>query len=302
MLLKITASTVLIVASLFVYLERMQHFTLSKDPISKPVTYHPPEPTILYGMVVDNMLVVEGKVKRNQNLSEILALYNVSNEKIHQLAIESRKVFDVRKIIPRKKYVIICEKDSLSTARTLIYEPNDIDYVVFKIDDSVTVELKSKEVKVVQKTASGVIYNSLAVTMEELGFSPQLTNDFADVFAWQVDFFRLFPGDKFKVIYEEKFVEEVSVGLGRIIGAYFNHDGEESYAVLFNQGDGKDYFDADGNSLQKALLRYPLKFNRISSRYSGRRYHPVLRRYKAHLGTDFAAPRGTPVRSVGECC
>ena len=136
--------------------------------------------------------------------------------------------------------------------------------------------------------------------MSELGLSPQLTNDFADVFAWQIDFFRLFPGDKFKVIYEEEVVDGETVGLGKIVGAYFQHHDQYNYAVYYDQGNGADYFNEEGKSLRKQLLKYPLSFTRISSRYTGRRYHPIIKRYRAHLGTDFAAPHGTPIRSVGE--
>ncbi len=260
----------------------------------------PHEPEVLYGIVVDSLNVVEGKFKRNQNISEILSQYNISQQKIFDLANASKKVFDVRKIKANNKYVIIHNGDSLKTAKALIYEPSKVEYVVFNLDDSVTVEYHKKQVKIIEKTAIGVIEKSLALSMTELGLSPQLTNDFADVFAWQVDFFKLFPGDKFKVIYEEEVVDGETVGLGKIVGAYFQHHNQSNYAVYFDQGNGADYFDEEGKSLRKQLLKFPLSFTRISSRYTRRRYHPIIQRYRAHLGTDFAAPHGTPIRSVGE--
>lgn len=260
----------------------------------------PREPEVLYGIIVDSLDVVEGKIKRNQNISEILSRYNISHQKILDLANASKKVFDVRKVKANNKYVIIHSGDSLKTAKALIYEPSKVEYVVFNLDDSVTVEYHQKQTKIIEKTAIGVIENSLALTMSELGLSPQLTNDFADVFAWQIDFFRLFPGDKFKVIYEEKVVDGETVGLGKIVGAYFQHHDQYNYAVYYDQGNGADYFNEEGKSLRKQLLKYPLSFTRISSRYTGRRYHPIIKRYRAHLGTDFAAPHGTPIRSVGE--
>jgi len=260
----------------------------------------PPEPKKLYGLVVDSMVVIEDKIRRNQNISEILSNYNIPSESIYKLAKASKDVFDVRKIAANKKYTLICAPDSMKTAKAMIYEHNPIEYVVFNLLDSITVEKKEKEVTVVEKTAAGTIESSLAVTMSELGLSPQLTNDFVDVFAWQIDFFRLQKGDQFKVIYEDKIVDGESIGTGAIKAIYFNHFDNDYYAYHFDQGNGIDYFDEEGNSLRKALLKYPLKFTRISSRYSGRRYHPVQKRYKAHRGTDFAAPRGTPIRSVGD--
>jgi murein DD-endopeptidase MepM/ murein hydrolase activator NlpD len=160
--------------------------------------------------------------------------------------------------------------------------------------------MHKRPVEIVEKTAAGTITSSLFETMAQMGLSPQLTNDFADVFAWQINFFYLFPGDEFKVIFEEKLVEGNSVGLGEILGASFKHDNKEFFAVYYDQGNGIDYFDESGKSLRKALLKFPLEFTRISSRYTGRRFHPVQKIYKAHLGTDFAAPTGTPVRSVGD--
>lgn len=269
--------------------------TLSK--IKEPVPT--PEPKLLYGLAVDSMHIIEDRIKRNQNISEILSAHNISAEVIHKLAKLSKEVFDVRKIAANKKYTLICGKDSLKTANALVYEHNPVDYIVFNLRDSISVEKKQKEVQIVEKGVSGIIESSLSVTMSELGLPHQLTNDFVDVFAWQLDFFRLQRGDKFKVIYEDKLVDGKSIGINKIKAIYFNHFGNDYYAYYFDQGSGIDYFDENGQSLRKALLKYPLEFTRISSRYSGSRYHPVQKRYKAHRGTDFAAPRGTPIRSVG---
>lgn len=258
------------------------------------------EPKTLYGLVVDSMVVIQDKIKRNQNISEILSAHNVSSEAIYKLASLSRDVFDVRKIAANKKYTLICDQDSLKTAKALVYEHNPVEYVIFDLRDSISVEKRQKEVQIVEKGVSGVIESSLAVTMNELGLSPQLTNDFVDVFAWQLDFFKLQQGDRFKVIYEDKLVDGESVGIGNIKAIYFQHYGNDYYAFYYDQGSGVDYFDEKGQSLKKALLKYPVEFTRISSRYSGNRYHPVQHRWKAHRGTDFAAPKGTPIRSVGD--
>jgi murein DD-endopeptidase MepM/ murein hydrolase activator NlpD len=258
------------------------------------------EPNILYGMVVDNFLVIEDKIKRNERLGDILETYNVPAKLINEISLLSRSVFDVRKIAPNKKYTLICNSDSSKTARALVYEPNPVDYIVFRFEDSLSVDVCQREVKVVEKTVSGVIQSSLSQTIEESGISYELTNKFVDIFAWQVDFQRLQKGDSFKLIYEETQVEGITISIDRIVGIYFQHFGMEYYAVPFDQGNGSDYFDQDGKSLRKALLKYPIEFTRISSRYTLNRFHPVQKRWKAHLGTDFAAPVGTPIRSVGD--
>ena len=278
-----------------------QHFELeSQNELIDSSALEIHEPTVLFGIVVDSMVIIENRIKRNQNLSEILSNYNVSHQKIYELAIASKPVFDVRKIVSNRKYTLICYRDSLTTARAMIYEPSQIEYVVFNLEDSVTVKKVEKEIVIVEREIAGVIHQSLAQSMSDLGKSPQLTNDFVDVLAWQIDFFRLQKNDKFKVIYEERQVDGEAIGIGKIKGVYLEHFGNDYYAYYFDQGNGIDYFDGEGNSLRKALLKYPLDFTRISSRYSGNRFHPVQKRWKSHRGTDFAAPKGTPIRSVGD--
>ena len=258
------------------------------------------EPSLLYGMVVDNHTVIENKIKRNEVLGDILMEYNVPANIIHQISQLSKKVFDVRKIAANKKYTLICSQDSLKTAKAFVYEPNPIDYIVFRFEDTLWVDVCQRDVVVIEKSIAGEIRSNLSETIEELGISHELTNRFVDIFGWQVDFQRLQKGDKFKLIYEEAQVEGVSVGIKQINAIYFEHFNSPYYAFPFDQGDGVDYFDEEGKSLRKALLKYPIEFTRISSRYTMSRFHPVQRRWKAHLGTDFAAPKGTPIRTVGD--
>lgn len=260
------------------------------------------EPKVLYGMVIkDDHLVIEDKIKRNERLGDILMEYNVPANLIHKISNLSRKIFDPRKISANKKYTLICDKDSLTRAKAFVYEPNAIEYIILRFfNDSLSVDVCKREVVTVEKSISGIIKSNLSETIESLGISHDLTNRFVDIFGWQVDFQRLQKGDKFKLIYQENQVDGVSIGIKQIDGIFFEHFGNEYYAFPFDQGDGIDYFDEQGKSLRKALLKYPIEFTRISSRFNLNRFHPVQKRYKAHLGTDFAAPTGTPIRSVGD--
>jgi murein DD-endopeptidase MepM/ murein hydrolase activator NlpD len=264
-------------------------------PVTVPFT-----PVTRYGVPVENHLVIEDKIRKNQLLSDVWKEFNVPAKLINQMAVLPRVVFDVRKVAPDKKYTFICTPDSLRTPKAFIYEPNPIDYIIFKFDESLSVDVCQRDVRVVEKEISGVIQTSLFHTIAQLGISYELTNKFVDIFAWQVDFQRLQRGDEFKLIYEELQVEEKPIAIQKINGIYFSHFGHVFYALPFDQGEGLDYFDEEGNSLRKALLKYPIEFTRISSRYSGNRFHPVLKVNRPHLGTDFAAPTGTPIRSVGD--
>jgi hypothetical protein len=180
------------------------------------------EPNFLYGMVVDNYTVIEDKIKRNEVLGDILMEYHVPANIIHQISKLSRNIFDVRKIAANKKYTLICDQDSLKTARAFVYEPNPTEYIVFRFEDTLWVDVCKRDVLIVEKSIAGEIKSNLSETIEELGISHELTNRFVDVFGWQVDFQRLQKGDKFKLIYEEAQVEGVSVGIKQINGIYLN--------------------------------------------------------------------------------
>ena len=258
----------------------------------------PREPQTLYGINVDHKVVIERKVRPNENLSTILSEYKIPLQEIDQLARKAKGVFDVRKINAHRSYKLICGTDSV--AQFMIYEPNKIDYVVFDLNDSLNVYTGSKEVRSIESTITGTISTSLYESMIGTGSSPVLVDMVADIFGWQLDFTRLQAGDQYKIIYQKKMVEDELAELGPVVAAEFMHEGNPFYAVRFDQGNGPDYFDEKGNSLRKAFLKYPVKFTRISSRYSGRRFHPVLKRYRSHLGTDYAAPRGTPIRAAGD--
>jgi murein DD-endopeptidase MepM/ murein hydrolase activator NlpD len=258
------------------------------------------KPEFLHGMVVNNLRVVEDQVKRNQRFTDLLDGYHVSTAVMQQLNLLPRSIYDFRKISANKKYTLLVEHDSLKTLKALVYEPNPVDYVVFHLEDSLMVEICQRKVDTLQRSMAGRIESTLSHTIEALNVSNDLTNKFVDIFAWVVDFQRLQKGDQFKLIYEENLVDEKPIGIGRILGVYFEHSGSGFYAFPFDQGDGLDYFDDEGNSLRKALLKYPIEFTRISSRYSKNRFHPVVKVFRPHLGTDFAAPTGTPIRSVGD--
>lgn len=300
----ITIVFILVISAIGTYLILDSNlFTWATDyeePVATKEEFEIIEPTILYGMVIDSLHVTEDVVKRNQRFTDLFSGHYISPEIYQQLHFVPRQLFDFRKIAINKKYTLLSHRDSLKTASALIYEPNAIDYVIFHLEDTLLVEICQREVVTVEKSITGIIQSSLSETIENLGITHELTNRFVDIFAWQIDFQRLQRGDKFKLIYEENLVEGNPIGIGKINGVYFEHFNSGYYAFPFDQGEGLDYFDEQGNSLRKALLKYPIEFTRISSRYSRNRFHPVRKVYRAHLGTDFAAATGTPIRTVGD--
>ncbi|PSL02892.1 peptidoglycan DD-metalloendopeptidase family protein [Cecembia rubra] len=256
------------------------------------------EEEFLYGINIKELDVIEGVVGKNQTLSTILAPFNVPYQIIDEIARKSIDIFDVKKIAFNKKFIVLTPKDS-SQAQFFIYEANPVEYVVFKLDEvEVYKEEKPVEIKTIE--FGGIITKSLYQDMVDLGASHELINKFADLYGWNVDFQRVPKGDKFKVIFKEKFVEGVSVGFDGLEAAYYEHKGQEYHAIPFEQNGELTFFDQYGNSFKKEFLRDPVEYTRISSKYNLNRFHPVQKRYKPHLGTDYAAPTGTEIRTVGD--
>jgi murein DD-endopeptidase MepM/ murein hydrolase activator NlpD len=259
-----------------------------------------PELKIKYNIDLQGYIVEEEKMKSGENLSEILFPRGIDYPNIQKVVDLSKDVFSVRKLQAGKPYTLLITDDSLQTLDYMIYEIDPIQYLVYDFRDSIQVYIEEKPVSYVEKTASGIIESSLWNTMVDNDLDQELIMSLSDVYAWTIDFYHLQKGDSFKVIYTEKQVEGVNVGVERIHVAEFTHHGSPISAYLFEVNDIPDYFDDDGKSLRKAFLRAPVKFSRISSRYSGKRFHPVQKRYKAHLGTDYAAATGTPIIATGD--
>jgi len=258
------------------------------------------EPTIEYGIVTDSFNVIKGVIKPGQVLGEILYFNHINHQKIDLIVKKSKGVFDVKKAKAGQPYTVLCSRDSNEIAQWFIYEESFTDYVIFDLRDKINVYRGAKEVEIRMRVASGEITSSLWNAIIENKMSPALVMELSNIYAWTIDFFRIQKGDKFKVYYEERFVEDEFIGIGRIYAANFTHQSEDFYSFYFKE-EGEnygDYFDEESKTLRKAFLRAPLNFSRISSKYSKRRKHPVTGRIKAHLGTDYAAPTGTPILST----
>lgn len=255
-------------------------------------------PQLLYGFPIDSFKVVGDKVKKNQFFSDLVTSYGVDYGIMNKMAREGKEVFDVRYLRAGRNYTVFLKNDSTEQPAIFVFEKNMVEYVVYDLRDSLNIYAAKKPVEVVTKEASGVINSSLYLCLDQQGFNPELAITLSEVYAWSIDFYHIQKGDKFKVIYEENVVDGESINIKRIKAAYFEHFGKPYYAIQFTQDENEGYYDQDNRGLKRPFLKAPVKFSRISSRYSLRRYHPVQKRNKPHLGTDYAAPRGTPIYST----
>jgi len=259
------------------------------------------QPTLRYGINVDSLDIVEKRVKRNEFVGTILEQEGISSKEVYNLSKNYRDVFDVRKVQIGGKYELFHTRDSVPKLAYFVYEKNVAELVIY---DFTGEEAKAstflKEIEVREREASGIIEHSLWQSIVDQGDHPMLAIELSEIYAWSVDFFGIAKGDRYKVVYEEEYVDSTSLGLRSIKYAQFKHKGQVYYAIPFEQNGTLGYFNEDGESLKRAFLKAPLRYSRISSGFSNRRFHPVLKRYRAHHGVDYAAPSGTPVHSIGD--
>ncbi|MEM7185985.1 MAG: peptidoglycan DD-metalloendopeptidase family protein [Bacteroidota bacterium] len=277
------------------------------DDITNTIVAETPPLISEYGFILNDFDVVRDTVRPGDTFGGILNEHGVNQNKIFEVATTFKDSFDVRRMVAGKPYVLLNSKDSLQKTEVFIYERNKVDYVVVDLRDSISVVNDSKPVNYVEKEASGVITSSLSQTMADNNLSPYMTDRLANIYAWTVNFFKLQAGDNFKVVYTEKFISDtIPAGLHEIKAAYFEHRGKPLYAFNFEPKVDttdivSDYYDEKAENLRRAFLKAPVKFSRISSRYNINRriaYYGYKRR--PHLGTDFAAPVGTPILATAD--
>lgn len=254
-------------------------------------------PERIYDFPADSFHFLSGVIQENENLTSILGKYEVSPLILEEIAEKSKTVYDVKNIQTGNKYTILKRKNQ---AEYFIYEIDPLNYIVFSLTDSVHINKKQKHISIKRRVASGTVEKSLWQSMKENHDDPLLAVELSDIFAWTFDVTDMKKGDKYKVLYEEKYIDGKYIGLGRIHAASYTRDGKRHYAILFENDTMSAYFDDMGRNLQRTYLKFPLRYRTISSPYTKKRLHPVLKIYRPHLGIDFAARRGTPVHAVAD--
>lgn len=266
-------------------------------------------PQIEYGFVLDSFQVFRDTVRTDWTMSHMFAPYGVSQWNINRAAeYAADSLIGLRYVKEGTPFIILSALgDTSQAAQYCIYPKNVVDYIVFDFTDSVFVEKRSKPNEITEQMLSGEIIQNSNLTyaldqqLQDINMTGEMAEYIAGVFAWSIDFFRLHPGDEFKVIYKEKSVEGMPYSVGGITSAWFKHQGHEFYAFQYSldsTGTQIGFFNEEGKEMRRPFLMAPVKYSRISSGYSGRRFHPVQRRWKAHLGTDYAAPKGTPIMTT----
>ena len=255
----------------------------------------------LYGFNLKDYVVSEDTIRSGDNLGKIFGNYNLNASDVHNIVTKVKDTINVRNIRAGQPYTLIKYKNNPSKLAAFVYHPNIAGYQVIDLRDSITAYTKTYPVTIRRRTVASTIDGSLSVSLSKEGVDQSLATRMSQIFAWSIDFFKLKPEDRFAVTIEEKYINDtVYVGISKVEAAYFNYRGKDLYSFPYQRpgSKGKDYFDEQGRPMKSMFLKAPLKFFRITSRYTKSRFHPVQKRWKSHNGTDYAAPSGTPIMTT----
>ena len=242
----------------------------------------------------------EFTVQSGDSLSLIFRRAGLNDKDIYELFSDSQEAKTLRKIKPGQTLSFLIDNEQL---QTLTYQIDILESVTFnRTEKGFETTNTSLTPDVKYAFSQGVIDSSLYMAGKRAGLSTSLTMELANVFGWDIDFaLDIQKGDSFKVMYEEQLLDGKRIGNGKILAAEFTNSGKTFKAVRYTDQDGVSrYYTPDGRGMQKAFLRSPIEFARISSHFSLGRKHPVLHIIRAHKGTDYAAARGTPIRATGD--
>lgn len=253
--------------------------------------------TTLYGFDVKNYIFSTNKIKENQIFSTLLYWEGIPYKTIEDLIKKSKGVFDVQTLQKNCNYTLI-RKDTCGELLSMVFEPDMFSYVIFNFSDSIYVKRVFRDVDTRLEFAQGEVKNTLWNSMTEIGIDISLIDKMEDALASEVDFYHAREGDRFKLLYERKFINNRPVSIGNLLGAVYVND-EENTAIYFEKEKHKGYYNRKGQPTNKTFLKAPVRFSRITSGFSRNRFHPILHRNKAHNGTDYGAPTGTPIMAVG---
>lgn len=253
------------------------------------------------GFPRDQYECVEGKIASGSYFGKLMnSDLGVPMARVNRLA-AADSVFDVRKMRAGNAYRAYYTRDSLRRLDYVVYDENRVSSIVFRVDTLPMVWRYNRPVEIRRMAADATIESSLWNDMQKAGASPLVILSLSDIYAWTVDFFGIQPGDRFRVLYDERVCEGEVIAIDTVRYAEYIRGESVMPAIMFNQKDtGNVYWNEKGESLRRAFLKAPLEFKRISSTFTMHRRHPVHGDVRPHTGVDYAAPTGTPVHAVGD--
>lgn len=256
-----------------------------------------------FGFVYADFNVIHDTIKKGDTFGTLLEEQNIGKRQVYDIIAKVRDTFDVRTIRLNKPFTMLRSKNKRNDLQVFIYQPDALNYYVVDLrDTAVVVYKKTKPITIKRRTIGGVLKESLSETLGNAKIEGALASKIAKIYAYSIDFMKLKKGDRFAITFTERFINDsIYDGVEELEASFFEYRGKIIYAFPFAQNPDSDkieYYDEQGKTLKNFFLKSPIKFSRISSRFSSSRFHPVQHRWKAHKGTDYAAPRGTPITTT----
>lgn len=279
-------------------------FTISCNKAKEEeVTVPKAKPKLVeFGFNIHDFNIVNDTIKSGDTFGSLLEKQNLNGRQVYDIVAKVKDTFDVRSIRKGKPFTILRSKDKTNKIQVFIYQPDRLNFYVIDFRDSIVVHKKAKPLTFKTRTIAGALNGSLSETLQNLKVDPALASRIAKIYAWSIDFFKLKKGDKFALKFTERYINDtIYDGVDSLKAAFFEYKGKKVYAFPFAPDANtkkQQYFDEEGKTLKNFFLKAPLKFVNITSRYTKNRFHPVQKIWKAHNGTDYAAPSGTPIMTT----
>jgi murein DD-endopeptidase MepM/ murein hydrolase activator NlpD len=255
-----------------------------------------------FGFKSNDFNVLNDTIQSGDTFGGILENQNLGDKQVYDILEKVKDSFNIRTVRIGKAFTLLRSKDRYKKLQVIVYQPDRVNYYVVDLRDSVMVYKKTRPIRIRQRTISGKLDGSLSEALSKQGVDAALANKLTKVYAWSIDFFKLQKGDKFGITFTERYIDDtIYDGVDSLKAAFFEYKGKLIYAFPFaqNQTSGKlDYYDDQGKALKNFFLKAPLKFVNITSHFTLHRFHPVQLVWKAHKGTDYAAPTGTPIMTT----
>ena len=255
-----------------------------------------------FGFNIHDFNLVNDTIKSGDTFGSLLEKQNLDGRQVYDIVAKVKDTFDVRSIRIGKPFTILRSKDRTNKIQVLIYQPDRLNFYVIDFRDSIVVYKKAKPLTFKTRTIAGALNGSLSETLQNLKVDPALAPRIAKIYAWSIDFFKLKKEDKFALKFTERYINDtIYDGVDSLKAAFFEYKGKKVYAFPFAPDANikkQQYFDEEGKTLKSFFLKAPLKFVNITSRFAKNRFHPVQLIWKAHKGTDYAAPTGTPIMTT----
>lgn len=254
-----------------------------------------------FGFNFNDFNVFHDTIKKGDTFGSILENQNLGDKQVYEIIEKIKDSFDVRTIRIGKPFTFLRSKDRYKKLQYAIYQPDRANYYIIDFKDSLSVSKVTRPVRIKKRTIAGELKGSFSEELQKQKVDPALASKLIKVYAWSIDFFKLKKGDQFGVIFTERYIDDtIYDGVDSLSAAFFEYKGKMIYAFPFAQNEGGkiDYYDEEGKALKNFFLKSPLKYANITSRFSRNRFHPVQMIWKAHKGTDYAAPTGTPIMTT----